>query len=527
MTMLPGLAGSYWMDSTDSTSYPPLAGEVEADVVVIGGGIAGLCTAWELTRAGRAVVLLEAARIAAGTSGFTTAKVSALHGAGVYSRLRRSAGPEAARLFARSQQDAVEHTARTITELGADCELERVPAFVWAETPRGLESVRAEAEAAREAGLEAELVSDTELPFPVAGAVRVDGQAQFHPRRFLLALAADTVRRGGRIFELSRADALHRNGPCRVSVRGGGTVTASEVVVATHYPVFDRMLLFPRLTPRRELVVAAAVPPDHDPGGMHINAERPVRSVRTAPFPDGMRLLVVTGEHFTPGAGQVTERFERLASWARERFDNPQILYHWAAQDNDTSDGVPFVGRTPGGGGHLYAATGFGGWGMTGGVLAGRLISALIGGEELPWTALYDPRRLHLGREALPLATAQAKVAAHFVGDRLRRAPGKAAEELPPDCGAVLQVGGRQCAVYRDRDGRVHTLSARCTHLGCLVRFNDAERSWDCPCHGSRFAVDGSVLHGPATAPLAHFDPDSVEAPEGPATSEEKVPPAS
>ncbi|AXI80656.1 FAD-dependent oxidoreductase [Peterkaempfera bronchialis] len=515
--MLPGLAGSYWMDSTDATSFPHLAEDVETEVVVVGGGIAGLCTAWELARAGRSVVLLEGSRIAAGTSGFTTAKVSALHTL-TYARLRRSAGPEAARLYARSQQEAVEHAAEVAAELGADCELERVPAFVWAESASGLDRIREEAEAAREAGLEASLVAETGLPFPVAGAVRVEGQAQFHPRRFLLALAADLVRLGGRIFERSRADGLHQNGPCRVTVRGGGTVTASDVVVATHYPVFDRMLLFPRLSPRRELVVAATVPADHDPGGMYINAEQPVRSVRTAPFPDGMRLLIVTGESFAPGSSGVAQRFAQLAGWTRERFDSPQFVYHWAAQDIDTTDGVPFVGRAPGGSGHLWVATGFGGWGMSGGVMAGRLLAALITGEQPPWTGLYDPRRLHLGREAVPLAENQAKVAWHFVGDRLRGRPGSAAEGLPPDCGTVLGIDGRQCAVYRDPDGRLHTLSARCTHLGCLVRYNEAERSWDCPCHGSRYAVDGSVLEGPATAPLARLDTGPAETPDdGPA----------
>ncbi|MFF4648801.1 FAD-dependent oxidoreductase [Streptomyces sp. NPDC001380] len=501
------------MDSSPGTDFPRLDEDVETDVVVVGGGIAGLCTAWELVRSGLGVVLLEAGRIAAGTSGSTTAKLSSVHGT-AYGRLRRSAGPEAARLYARSQQEAVEHAAAVAAELGADCELERVPAFVWTESARGVDRVREEAEAAREAGLEASVTLETGLPFPVAAAMRVEDQAQFHPRRFLLALAEDLVRRGGRVFERSRAAALHRSGPCRVAVRDGGTVTASDVVVATHYPVFDRMLLFPRLSPRRELVVAATVPAGHDPGGIHINAEKPLRSVRTAPFPDGMRLLIATGEPFAPGAGDVVRRFERLAEWTRERFDSPQIVYHWAAQDNDTADGVPFVGRAPGGD-HLYVATGFGGWGMSGGVMAGRLLSALVtGGQEPPWTGLYDPRRLHLGREALPMAGYQAKAARYFVGDRLRGRSARAVAELPPDCGAVLHLDGRRCAVYRDRAGRLHAVSARCTHLGCLVRYDDAERCWACPCHGSRFGVDGSVLEGPATAPLERLEPPPEDAAE-------------
>lgn len=507
--MLPGTETSYWMQSAPGVSYPRLEGDTEAEVVVVGGGIAGLCTAWELAAAGHRVVLLEADRIAAGVTGHTTAKLSALHGL-VYASIERTKGADAARQYAAAQQDAIERVEEVAASLGVDCDLERLPAFTYVQDPDGLDEIGDEAIAAIAAGLPARYVRQTGLPFRVAGAVRVEDQAQFHPRTYLLGLAEDLVRRGGRIFEGTRAVELDEDEPCRVIVEEDHVVQAQHVVVATHYPVFDRAMLFARLEPKRELVVAAAIPAADDPGGVYLTTEQNTRSVRTAPLDEGRRLLIVTGEHFTPGTaqdGEVAERWSRLVSWTLEHFPAAEVLYRWATQDNSTTDQVPFIGPFHPGATRVWVAAGFGGWGMTNGVVAGRLLTASIEGWELPWTGLFDPRRLDLKHEAVPLAKAQGKVIKHFVGDRIGSDVGSVAE-IAPGAGAVLRVGGRHCAVYRDEDGTLHGLSARCTHLGCLVHFNDGERAWECPCHGSRFAVDGSVVQGPANRPL---EPRSVE----------------
>ncbi|MFG2770005.1 FAD-dependent oxidoreductase [Streptomyces sp. NPDC048350] len=522
MTHLPGTYESYWMETGTGPEHPSLTSDLEVDVAVVGAGVAGICTAWELARAGRSVALLEGDRVAAGVTGYTTAKLSAQHGL-LYAQLRKSLGVAGARQYARSQQEAVEHVDRVASELGIDCELERVPGYTYAESREAVETLRAEADAAREAGLAASFVSETGLPFPVAGAVRVDDQAQFHPRKFLLALVADLVERGGIVHERTRIVSLDEGEPCRLTTEGGREIVAGDVVVATHYPVFDRALMFARLEPHRELVIAAALPADEDPRGMYLTQEQNTRSVRTAPYGEGDRLLIVTGEKFRPGVGEVSERYEQLAAWTAERFPSARITHRWAAQDNTTTDRVPFVGLFHPGSRHVYVATGFGGWGMSNGVMSGRLLSALITGGALPWASLYDPRRLH-AREAPSLLKAQGSVLKHFVGDRLRPSHADAVDEIAPGTGALVRVGGRHCAVYRDEKGATHAVSGRCTHLGCLVLFNDAERAWECPCHGSRFAVDGSVLQGPAVRPLeprplpepAHTDgADESEGPDG------------
>jgi glycine/D-amino acid oxidase-like deaminating enzyme/nitrite reductase/ring-hydroxylating ferredoxin subunit len=505
--MLPGMPESYWMDSTPTTSYPELAEDVEADVAVIGGGIAGVCTAWEVAATGRRVVLLEADRVVAGVTGYTTAKLSSLHTL-AYSRIAKAFSKDAARLYAQSQQSAVERAAALTAELGIDCDLERVPGFTWAESESEVQRMRDEADAARDAGLDASFVTETGLPFPVAGAVRVEDQAQFHPRKYLLALVEELIRRGGRVFERSRAVGLREGQPCRVTTEHGHTVVAPDVVVATHYPVFDRALLFSRLSVRRELVVAGPIGSERDPGGIYITPEENTRSVRTAPYDNG-RLLIVTGEHFTPGTAEVTERFERLLGWARDRFPDTEITYRWATQDNSTTDGVPFVGPFHPATRHVHVATGFGGWGMSSGIMASQLLAATIAGERLPWADLYDPRRFHPFREAGPMLELQATVARHFVGDRIRSSHVDSLDEITADTGAVIRVGGEQRAVYRDEAGTLHALSARCTHLGCIVHFNDTERAWECPCHGSRFDIDGSVIQGPANKPLQRRDAEN------------------
>jgi glycine/D-amino acid oxidase-like deaminating enzyme/nitrite reductase/ring-hydroxylating ferredoxin subunit len=496
------------MDSTESTSYPVVAGDVQADVAVVGGGIVGLCTAWELARAGRSVVVVEAGRIAAGVTGYTTAKLCAQHTL-IYARLRKSFDAETARLYAQSQLEAVEHVAETVDQLGIDCSWERAPAFTYTTSPEQVQDIEAEVDAAVEAGVPASLTTETGLPFAVAAAIRVEAQAQFHPRRYLLALAGELTRRGGRIFERSRVTGLDEGEPCRLRTEVGATIVAREVVVATHYPIFDRAMLFSRLVPRRELVVAAAIPAERDPGGMYITQQENTRSVRTAPYRDGQRLLIVTGEPFKPGTPGVSHRFERLAAWAREYFAVDNLAYHWAAQDNNTMDHLPYIGRLHPGAKHVWVATGFGGWGISNGVMASRLLAALLDGQRPPWTRIYDPRRIHPTVDAGSFLKSNIAVARRFVGDRLHpSAHADSPSDLAPGSGAVMRINGERCAVYRDKSGRLSAVSAVCTHLGCIVAFNDAEHSWDCPCHGSRFTPEGVIINGPATRPLEQRRPD-------------------
>jgi glycine/D-amino acid oxidase-like deaminating enzyme/nitrite reductase/ring-hydroxylating ferredoxin subunit len=507
MATIPRMSEAYWTQSAPAPRRAVLDTDLRADVVVAGAGMAGMSTAWELARLGASVIVLDAGRVGAGVTGHSTAKLTVLH-ALIHSHLRDAFGPEAARLYAASQTDAVEHVVATATELGIECEIERRPAYVYAAGPRGDAAIAAEAEAAREAGVDARLVAETGLPFPTGLAVRAPGQVQFHPRRYLLGLADDLERHGGRIFERTRVVGLREGRPAVLTAASGHTVTADDVVIATHYPAFDRSLAFTRLKPQREAVIAAPVAAQRAPYGMYLTPDEGTRSVRSAPLPDGRRLLVVTGEKFTPGEPGVTGRFGRLARWAREHFGVAEITHHWATQDNWTTDRMPYVGLFHPGTGHVFVATGFCGWGLSGGAMAGRLLTDLIRGGKAEWADLYDPSRVHPVAEAGAFARANLASARHFVADRLHAARDtEGVDGIEPGGGAVVRLQGHPCAVHRDDDGALHAVSAVCTHLGCLVAYNDAERTWDCPCHGSRFGLGGAVLHGPATAPLERRDP--------------------
>lgn len=495
---------SYWTQTAAAPARPALGENLTADVVVLGGGMVGLSAAWELTRAGREVVLLEAGTLASGVSGRTSAKLSLLQGLRL-SAIQRIRGAEVCAQYVAAQQAALTRLLESARILGLDADLEKVPAFTFAESAGWLPALAREAAVARAAGLPAELVDESALPFPAAGAVRLEDQFQFHPRRYLLGIAADLERRGARLYEGTRATGLREGRRLRVDVEGGARVEAAEVVVATHYPVFDRSGAFARLPVRREVVLAGPVPTEHAPPGMYLSEENGTRSLRSAPLPDpAQRLLLVTGEKYTPGQDDEQAHASRLTGWASARYPRTRWSHYWTTQDAFSTDGVPLVGRLHPGARHTWVATGFGGWGLLGAVMAGQLLTSYITDQPLPsWGRIHEPHRLPHLAELPPLLRHQAASARHLVVDRIlpTTAPTTVAE-IPPGSGAVVRDGWELCAVHRAYDGSIHALSARCTHLGCVVHFEESEQAWACPCHGSRFGVDGSVLQGPAVRPL-------------------------
>ncbi|SDZ34395.1 Glycine/D-amino acid oxidase [Amycolatopsis xylanica] len=496
------MTGSLWLDTTAAPDRGGRPLPESADVVVLGGGIAGLVTAYLLAEAGRSVLVLEADRLAAGVSGNTTAKVTAQHGL-KYDALRSRKGAGAAALYASSQTRALEWMAG----LPIDCDFTRCDSVVYTVNRDTVPQIEKEAEAAEEAGLPAKLVQDIDLDVPALSAVRVSAQARFHPRKWLLGVAGLLEKAGGVIIEQVRALSLDESGSPTVRT-SAGDVRAKDVVVATHYPLFDRGLYFARLDPVRDLVVAG--PGSSAIDAMYLDADTH-HSVR-GHVEDGQAYTIVGGEHYRVGAkADVEGRYRKLADWAGARAGLRSVSHRWSAHDLSTLDSVPYVGRYHPGSKHLWVATGFGQWGMTGGPAAGMLLRDLLLGNDNPAKDLYDPNRFDL-RSAVSLASNNLTVAKHLVGDHLgalRKHP--ALDRLAPGQAEVTRAGGDLVAAYRDPAGELHTVGAHCTHLGCLVAFNNAEKSWDCPCHGSRFGVDGEVLHGPAVKPLRKWCPPALE----------------
>jgi glycine/D-amino acid oxidase-like deaminating enzyme/nitrite reductase/ring-hydroxylating ferredoxin subunit len=497
---------SLWIESTPETSYSALADSLDVDVAVVGGGIAGITCALLLKRAGKTVALLDAKRILHGATGYTTAKVTASHNI-VYSTVAKKFGDDGARIYAQANRGALDLIARLVEEEEIDCDFERKPNYVYCETADERSDLEQEVEAARRAGLPAHLVEETPLPYPVECALRLDDQAQFHPRKYLLPLAQRVAGDGGHVFEETRVVDVKGATPVRVRT-DRGTLTARDVVIASHLPFLDRGFFFAKAHPERSYAVAARIAPEQDPRGMYINTATPVRSVRTARDEEGL-LLLLGGEGHKPGAERDTDaRYRALEEFGRRHWNAETFPYRWSTQDYVPVDGVPYVGRLTRRGDHIYVATAFKKWGMTNGTAAAMILSDLILGRSNPWAELFDSKRLKPVASAAKFAQENSSVARHFFGDRVNRGARADPNELAPGEGRLLNVGGRKTAAYRDEAGVLHRLSPVCTHMGCHVSWNSAERSWDCPCHGSRFSGEGVVIQGPATRDLERRDYD-------------------
>jgi glycine/D-amino acid oxidase-like deaminating enzyme/nitrite reductase/ring-hydroxylating ferredoxin subunit len=474
------MKGSLWLETAPpGPVFAELDSDLTADVCVVGGGIVGVTVARVLHDAGAQVVLIDANRIGHGVTGHTTGKVSSQHGP-IYHRLRSKHGAEAARLYGAANEAAL----RWVEARELECDLRRRSSFVYG--PR--DEMEREADAALEAGLPAMLVTETPLPFAVDAAVRFDGQAEFHSLKYLHGLVGELPA----VYERTHAVQV---GDC---VRTpGGTITADHTIVATHFPFPDRSLAFARAHPQRSYAIACRIAGEV-PEGMFLSAGSPTRSIRGVPI-EGEELLLVGGEgHRTGTGGDTEERYAALEAFARSHWDVQSVEYRWSAQDNTTVDSLPFIGPMTPFEDRVLMATGFAKWGLTGGTAAALLLADLVLDRPNPYAELFDPNRFNVRASAASLIKENAPVALRFFGDRVSKRGSRPIEDLAPGEGDIVSLAGEKVAGYRDEDGRLHAVSATCTHMGCQVNFNRAERSWDCPCHGSRFAPDGSVLQGPA-----------------------------
>jgi glycine/D-amino acid oxidase-like deaminating enzyme/nitrite reductase/ring-hydroxylating ferredoxin subunit len=501
------LHASVWIATAKGPGRPRLHGDLDTDVCVVGGGIAGLTAARLAQRAGLRVALVEASRLAARDSGHTTAHLTELLDAG-YVTIRAHFGREGAVLAAASMRAAIEQIARLAEEEGIACHLDRVPGWRYAERESERRGLEEECQAMREAGLRARLVREAPLPFATRGAIKVDDQAQFHPREYLVGLADRIAAAGGRLFEGTRALKIREGTPCEVET-AHGTISCREVIVATHAPVSSRFALQTKIAPYRTYAVAArgaTLPPP----GLYYDSQDPYHYTRTQQTSKGTFLVVGGEDHKVGHEHDTAQRFAALDRYVKERFPGAEIAYRWSGQIVEPADGLAFIGRAPAAR-RVWVATGFSGTGMTFGTLAGMMIVDGIAGRESPFARLYDATRVKPLAQARRYLAENADVAKRLAKDRLDRGEVASLAAVPRGEGRLVRVGGKMIAAYRAADGGLQCLSAVCTHLGCHVQWNDAERSWDCPCHGSRFDVAGRVLNGPAVKALkpVHVDEET------------------
>ncbi|KGK87802.1 (2Fe-2S)-binding protein [Desulfosporosinus sp. HMP52] len=489
---------SFWIASTPKTDYPTLNEDLKVDVAIIGGGMVGITAAYLLVEEGMKVAVLEADRILLGTTAHTTAKLTSQHGL-IYKQLKDQMGSERAKQYANANETAIKFVAKLIEEKKIDCDFSWQSAYIYTQANEYIQKLHDELTVAEELGIRAADQSELEIPIPIKGALRFDNQAQFHPRKYLLALAKMLEDKGGLIFEQSRVVDLQGEGPYDVITLKGKKITASHVIMSSHYPCHNFPgLYFSRLYTERAYAVVAKVK-EPFPGGMYINAETPTRSLRSLPTEDGERVLIVGEKHKTGHGENLVQHYLNLMDFAEELFTVEDFPYRWSTQDCTTLDDIPYIGQMTSDRPNLYIASGFRKWGMTHSTVSGLILRDLIVKGESPWQEVYHPSRFN-SSSAVEFVVQNTDVGINFVSGKLK--PVQDELTVNPGEAIVADVKGHRAGVYKDSENQLHIVDSTCTHMGCEVQWNDAEHSWDCPCHGSRFTIDGKIVEGPAMKEL-------------------------
>lgn len=490
---------SLWIKTSAGMGLPSLNGEVSVDVAIVGGGIAGIACAYQLNEQGFRVAVLDSFQVGSGVTGFTTAKVTSGHRL-IYDHLHSQHGAENALAYAQANQWGVEWIAKQAEELGIECDLERRPMLIYAEDDQEEQEARRELDAATAFGLPVTWTETVDLPLKTRGAIRYENQVQFHPTKFVRGLAAKLVQKGGLIFENSKVLEVSDDAPCRLRTQEG-TVTARFLVIASHYPIYDPAMYLARLAPYRDYVVAAKLK-GPVPQDMSIGVGEESKSFRTQPSPEG-ELLIVGGEmHKTGDEPDTSTRYARLEEFVRQHFEVESIPYRWSTQDNMTPNRMPYIGSISPKSEHVFVMTGFNAWGMSTGAFGGKVIADLLNAQANPWIKAFDPNRFRGWESVKEVVKENIGAVKHLVGDKFTDVQDRSINDLAPGDAAILKIDGEKVAVHRDAGGSIHAVSPICTHIGCDIAWNVAEATWDCPCHGSRFAIDGTVIQGPAIKDL-------------------------
>ena len=511
---------SYWSDTATQISAQPLDKKIDADVCVVGAGIAGLTTAYLLAREGKSVVVLDKHEIGRGETANTSAHLSNVLDAS-YRDIEKYHGTKGAQLAAASHSAAISQVESIVAAEDIDCYFARVDGYLALAEGQSEKELDEEFQAATQAGLQVEKLDRTPGVRGFGRCLRFPGQAQFHPLNYLAGLVRAAERAGVRLFSRTEAKEIKGGKTARVKTDRRATVTADAVVVATNTPVNDWVTMHTKQAAYRTYVVGATVPPDSIPQALFWDMEDPFHYVRLQRMngpgknkgPLAKDLLIVGGEDHKTGQDEgVEDRFTRLIDWARAHFPGVEdIAYQWSGQILESIDGLAFMGHNPGDEKNVFIITGDCGNGLTHGTIGGMLVRDLIIGRENPWATLYDPSRKTL-RAALEFARENLNVVAEY-GQWVTPGEVDSPDNIVPGAGAIVRRGLSKLAMFRDQAGELHERSAVCPHLGCIVAWNATESSWDCPCHGSRFDTSGEVLNGPAIGPLEKVPAQSPKRP--------------
>ncbi len=499
-----------WRDEVKLQSFPAIEGDQNVDVVIVGGGITGITTAYLLVKEGLKVALLEADKLLNGTTGHTTAKITAQHDL-IYDEFISHFGKSAARLYYEAAIGALEIIKGLVDEHEISCHYEAQDAYLYATSEQSLTKLKKELAAYEKLNIKGELVADIPFDIKVQGALKMSGQAQFHPLQYLARLVQAIADGGSFIYEHTTAVNIKDAGDKKaVLTLNGSRVTGNYVIACSHFPFYEGTGLYSaRLHADRSYVLACMTKMKY-PGGMYLSVDQPVRSIRSAML-NGEQVVLIGGESHKAGQGQDTRlHYEALSLFGRDALEVEKVLYRWSTQDLITLDKLPYVGPITASESQVLIATGYRKWGMTNGTAAANLLKDIVLERRNPYRELYAPSRFNADPSLKTFLMENANVVKHLIKGKLEM-PDQELEDLSNDQGAVVTIGGERKGAYRDKEGCLHIVDTTCTHVGCEVNWNAGDRTWDCPCHGSRFSYTGEVLEGPAEKPLQKHHHDMLD----------------
>ncbi|WP_280770793.1 FAD-dependent oxidoreductase [Salipaludibacillus daqingensis] len=507
---IPMNSKSLWHENDKRHSFPILQDHISTDVTIIGAGTTGITSAYLLAKQGIKVTLIEAGKILDGTTGYTTAKVTSQHGP-IYQDLLHDFGKNNAKLYYEANEEALTFIRKTVKEQNIECDLSSENALLYTTNEKNITKLIDEEKAYKTLGIDGGIVNlGSDLPFRVVKALMMRDQLQFNPVKFFAGLIPTILKNGGRIFEHTRASHVKDKNIPSVKTTAGHTIKSNYVLVSSHFPFNDQDgLYFSRLHVERSYCLAVKTR-KNPPRDMYLSIDHPSRSLRYAKSETGESLLLVGGEGHKSGKnyGKTTEHYERLKQYTEENFGVEAIPFRWSAQDLKTLDNIPYIGPISSGKDNVLVATGYGKWGMSNGVAAAMILSDRLMGKKNRYSDLFDPRRSEKKKtNAATFLKENMDVGKEFIGGKLHR-PNKDVDQLSIDEGAIVHYNGNKVGAYKDSKGELHLVETTCPHMGCDTSWNDAERSWDCPCHGSRFSYTGEILEGPAVKPLKQAKKD-------------------
>jgi len=497
---MPQFPEPIWRKDISLPDFPTLTESIQTDVGIVGGGITGITAAYLLSKQNLNVVLLDAGSVLNGTTGHTTAKITAQHGL-IYDELIHHIGIEKASLYYQAAEKAKQFIEQIVNDKDIECGFRNEDAYIYTNSESYINKLEKEKEAYERLNIKGTITDKVPIELPVKRALIMHNQAQFHPLQYLKILLQESLNKQLTVYENTVATDIEYNKHANIITRDGHRITCRYVIQASHFPFYDRLsFYFARMYPERSYLIAGKAP-NKFAGGMYINAESPTRSIRSLQFGDE-EFLLIGGENHKTGQGKSTmKHYEALQAFASEYFQIDKVDYRWSAQDLTTLDKLPYIGPVTKDENEILVATGFRKWGMTNGTIAAQIITDHILEKENPYTELFSPRRFHADPSVKKFMEMNADVAKHLIKGKLEFTNNQT-KNLKADEATVTRIAGKRVGVYKDTEDNIHMVDTTCTHLGCEVEWNSGDRTWDCPCHGSRFNFTGEVIEGPAKKPL-------------------------